>query len=575
MEVISDSFANSNLTISQVVNLKLNEKNYLLWKTQLESFLSSQMLLGFVTGDTPKPSPTLSVRTGEAISEASNPEFVKWVRSDQLVKAWIFGSLSENSLRCVYGLSTAHEVWVALAKRYNRISPTRRLELQRRIQSITKQNKSMSTYLSEIKDLCDQLDSIGVPMSEHEKIYGVLNGLGRDYESICTVIENLLEVYPNLCLDDVEYKLIGFEDKLQAYEISTSVSPHQAFYASRGGYSNRGRGGNRGSFRGRGSYTIRGRGFHQQISQSSSQFSSSDGDIRPVCQICGKIGHHALKCWHQFDKGYQDDGLPQAMTAMRIMNVSDSTGYEWFPDTGASAHVTSSSANLQQSQPYHGSDSVMIGDGTFLPITHTGSTSIASSSGTLPLKDVLVCPDIAKSLLSVSKLTKDYPCIFEFDCDAVRVLDKETKKVLVLGNTTNGLYSLEDNKYHVYYSSRQHSTSDEVWHRRLGHLNPQILQLLSSSKAISINKLTKKTCEACQLGKSSRLSFSPSVFVASRPLERIHCDLWGPSPVKSVQGFQYYAVFIDNFSRYSWLFPLKNKSDFFSVFVMFHNLVEN
>lgn len=66
-----------------------------------------------------------------------------------------------------------------------------------------------------------------------------------------------------------------------------------------------------------------------------------------MCQICGKIGHHALKCWHRFDKGYQDDELPQAMTAMRIMDVTDSGGHEWYPDTGVSAHVTSSTANLQ------------------------------------------------------------------------------------------------------------------------------------------------------------------------------------------------------------------------------------
>src|SRR5690606_6758572 len=57
--------------------------------------------------------------------------------------------------------------------------------------------------------------------------------------------------------------------------------------------------------------------------------------------------------------------------------------------------------------------------------------------------------------------------------------------------------------------------------------------------------------------------------------ERVHCDLWGPSPVISNQGFRFYAIFIDNYSRYSWFFPLKAKSDFFSVFVMFQRLVEN
>ena len=74
---------------------------------------------------------------------------------------------------------------------------------------------------------------------------------------------------------------------------------------------------------------------------------------------------------------------------------------------------------------------------------------------------------------------------------------------------------------------------------------------------------------------SSRLPFSASTFVASRPLERIHSDLWGPSPVASVQGFRYYVVLIDNYSRYSWLYPLTKKSDFFSVFLAFQSLVQN
>lgn len=107
------------------------------------------------------------------------------------------------------------------------------------------------------------------------------------------------------------------------------------------------------------------------------------------------------------------------MTAMRITEVTELGGQEWYPDTRASAHVTSSPHHLQQAQVYHGSDTVMIGDGNYLPITHTGSASIASTSSTLPLKDVLVCPNIAKFLLSMSKLTKDYPCTFEFDCDGV------------------------------------------------------------------------------------------------------------------------------------------------------------
>ena len=101
---------------------------------------------------------------------------------------------------------------------------------------------SLSQYLSEIKSLCDQLDSIGALISEQEKFFGVINGLGREYEAIVTVIEDLIDTLPGPSLDDVMFKLTGFEDKLQKYETAPEATQHQAFYTNRGGYFGRSRG---------------------------------------------------------------------------------------------------------------------------------------------------------------------------------------------------------------------------------------------------------------------------------------------------------------------------------------------
>lgn len=103
----NDPVSTPSLSISQCVTLKLSSTNYLLWKTQFESFLSSQSLLGFVNGSSEKPLPTVTVRSGEEDVVQANPEFVKWVRKDQLVMAWLFGSLTEEAMRAVYGLHSA------------------------------------------------------------------------------------------------------------------------------------------------------------------------------------------------------------------------------------------------------------------------------------------------------------------------------------------------------------------------------------------------------------------------------------------------------------------------------------
>ena len=143
------------------------------------------------------------------------------------------------------------------------------------------------------------------------------------------------------------------------------------------------------------------------------------------------------------------------------------------------------------------------------------------------------------------------------------------------GNRVKDLYVLKDVRFQAFYSTRQQAASDGVWHRRLGHTNMEVLQHLSKSLAIVMNKTSSRLCcDACHLGKSSKLPFVNSDSVSSRPLQKIHSNLWGPSPVVSSQGFKYYVIFIDDYSRFTWFYPLKHKSEFFSVFIRFQTMVE-
>ncbi|XP_010475978.1 PREDICTED: uncharacterized protein LOC104755317 [Camelina sativa] len=381
-----DDSLSSALSISQVVTLKLTESNYLLWKTQFESFLSPQMLLGYVNGSVVRPSATRSVNSDEGPSEEPNPDFAKWMRNDQLVMAWIFGSLSEPALRVVYGMHSAHEVWMALAKKFNRVSTTRKFDLQNRLRACDKLGRTMEDYLSELKQIFDQLDSIGYPMNDLEKIHGLLSGLGKDYESVATVIEHSMDTVPGPCYEDVVFKVTAFDDKLKKYASASMVTPHLAFqaeksYFDRGGSNNRGGRSNGGS-RGRGNYSTRGRGFSQHINnQNSSNRQNKTGGARPTCQICGKYGHSAFDCYNRYNEEYVQPELPTALAAMRISEGEQHTGNEWLPDSGSTAHITNSTANLQQAQPYQGNDSVMVGNGEFLPITHIGSVPLQTLSG--------------------------------------------------------------------------------------------------------------------------------------------------------------------------------------------------
>ncbi|KAK1417226.1 hypothetical protein QVD17_26351 [Tagetes erecta] len=81
-------------------------------------------------------------------------------------------------------------------------------------------------------------------------------------------------------------------------------------------------------------------------------------------------------------------------------------------------------------------------------------------------------------------------------------------------------------------------------------------------------------CSPCQLAKAHKLPFEANEKRASNPLDLVHCDLWGPSPIITNDGYKYYVVFVDDYSRFSWLYPLKTKTEFYTVLQTFLRLVQ-
>ena len=83
------------------------------------------------------------------------------------------------------------------------------------------------------------------------------------------------------------------------------------------------------------------------------------------------------------------------------------------------------------------------------------------------------------------------------------------------------------------------------------------------------HKTLQYVCDACILAKSHKLPFSQSTYKSTRPLALIHSNVWGPAPITSHFGYSYYVIFVDDYSKYTWLFPMKKKSDVFPYSVIF------
>jgi len=75
------------------------------------------------------------------------------------------------------------------------------------------------------------------------------------------------------------------------------------------------------------------------------------------------------------------------------------------------------------------------------------------------------------------------------------------------------------------------------------------------------------------MGKSHILPFHVSTSVYS-PLELIFTNLRGPSHIISYSSYKYYVSFIDAFSRYTWIYLIKSKSETMSVFQTSKSMVE-
>ena len=90
---------------------------------------------------------------------------------------------------------------------------------------------------------------------------------------------------------------------------------------------------------------------------------------------------------------------------------------------------------------------------------------------------------------------------------------------------------------------------------------------------LSSPRMLQFSCNACHCNKSHKLSFSMSTLTSTRPLQIIFSDV-STSPILSSDGFKYYIIFVDHFTKYIWLYPLTHKSQVKDVFLRFKAITE-
>nr|GEU59168.1 retrovirus-related Pol polyprotein from transposon TNT 1-94 [Tanacetum cinerariifolium] len=156
----------------------------------------------------------------------------------------------------------------------------------------------------------------------------------------------------------------------------------------------------------------------------------------------------------------------------------------------------------------------------------------------------------------------------------------EDDKVIGRGIRKKGLYvmKLENKpKDQVYLATIDENST--LWHRRLGHENMCLIQLLASKELVrNLPKLkfVKHFFDARKMGKQPHTSHKAKNIVSmTRCLELIHMDLFGPSAIRSYRGNRYILVIVDDYSRYTWTRFLKDKTEAFDQFKIFSKKIQN
>ena len=193
-----------------------------------------------------------------------------------------------------------------------------------------------------------------------------------------------------------------------------------------------------------------------------------------------------------------------------------------------------------------------------------------SSSKMLILTNVFHVPDIKKNLVSSNSLCKS-------GVKAVLELDK-----LILSK--NGIFVgkryATDSMYKLSIINKEVSgcayfvDSSYLWHARLGHLNFKYLKFMSKHGMISYKHDDEKKCKICIQAKITKKPFSKSD-INFIMFELVHSDVCELNGVLTRGGKRYFITFIDDFSRFTYVYLTRNKDESFDMIKCYKTKVEN
>ena len=299
---------------------------------------------------------------------------------------------------------------------------------------------------------------------------------------------------------------------------------------------------------------------------------------------CGKSGHRSSECHAPKNKN-KNKGQANIVES-NDMDIEDLCAFlsecnlvgnpkEWWIDSIATRHVCAIKGMFSSYALAGPEEELHMGNSSTSKIEGIGNILLKMTSGkTLTLKNVLHVHEIRKNLVSTSLLVKnEFKVVFVSD----KVVISKNDMYVGNGYLSDGLFKLNVmtiNNNNNNDSSAYLLESDNLWHARLGHVNYKSLQKMINMEIFSKFECNKSKCQVCVESKFAKHLYN-SVERNSEPLDLIHTDICDMKSIPSHGGKKYFITFIDDSTRYCYVYLLNSKDEAIDAFKQYKIEAEN
>ena len=173
--------------MSNMMTVKLDNTNYIVWKHQISMVLETYSLYEFLEEPQLVLEKFLKDLSG-SYTAIVNPDFLIWKSKAKALLTFLSSTLSPSVLALTVGCATAIEVWKVLENRFSSVSRSHIMNLKSELHNLKKGSESMDVYLQKIKVVRDKLLAVGVIVDDEELLPIAIKGLPKEFNAFRSTI---------------------------------------------------------------------------------------------------------------------------------------------------------------------------------------------------------------------------------------------------------------------------------------------------------------------------------------------------------------------------------------------------